>query len=253
MVISTDPVRPVGGPAAENNHYATGVIMVRSIRLFVLAFLALALVVSPALADDRTPDQIVVEATQALEQMAASSSNKGFPVDLLDEAAGVVIIPSMYKIGVVIGGSYGKGVIVARNGKVWSGPAFLEISAGSIGLQIGVQKSDVLLIVKTKRGLDSLLASQAKLGGGMGVTAGPVGADVSAATDTQLKAEIYSYARSKGLFAGISLEGAQVNPLPSFNEKYTGLGSSKAILSGKGKIPANGIKLQKLLIKLTAM
>ncbi len=217
----------------------------RLIAVSIVFCLALSL---PAWAADKTPEMIVNEAAQVLKEMAASDKDKGFPVDLLRGAAGVVIVPSMLKIGVVLGGSYGQGVILAKNAAgQWRGPAFLEVSAGSIGLQLGVQKSDVLLVIKTRRGVESLLTSQAKLGGDLAAVAGPMGAQVGAETDTMLKAEIYTYARSKGLFLGVSLQGAQVNVLPSFNEKYTGVASAPAILAGEGKIPASGKALLKTL------
>jgi len=134
---------------------------------------------------------------------------KGIPPSLLSNAYAVAVIPSVIKAGFILGGSYGKGVLVVRqsDGR-WSNPAFISLGAGSFGWQVGAQSSDIVLVFKNRKGVDNIANGKLTLGGDANVAAGPVGRHTSAATDGRLNAEIYSYARNRGLFAGISLEGA---------------------------------------------
>jgi len=223
------------------------------LRLCLVAGLVLGLALSlPAWAVEKTPDVIVEEASLVLKEMAASGRDKGFPVELIKGSAGVAIFPGMIKGGVIVGGAYGKGVILAHDKGQWNGPAFLEISAGSIGLQVGVESMDLILVIKNERGLKSFLASKFKLGADLGVAAGPVGASATAATDAQLKAEIYTYSRSKGLYAGVSLEGAGISSLPTSNKEYYGdVSHTEEILAGQGKTPASGLKLIEILKEMS--
>jgi len=153
-------------------------------------------------------DKRLDAATEVIEQMAVMPE-KGIPPSLLSSAYAVAVIPGAIKAGFFLGGSYGKGVLVVRqsDGR-WSNPAFITLGAGSFGWQIGAQSSDIVLVFKNRRGVENIAKGKLTLGGDANVAAGPVGRHTSASTDAQLKSEIYSYARNRGLFAGISLEGA---------------------------------------------
>jgi lipid-binding SYLF domain-containing protein len=136
---------------------------------------------------------------------------KGIPPALFKDAQGVAVFPGVIKAGFVIGGRYGRGVVLVRDrGDAWARPIFLTITGGSVGWQAGVQSTDLILVFKTRRSVDRILQGKGKvtLGADLAVAAGPVGCQAEAATDARLQAEIYSYSRSRGLFAGLSLEGA---------------------------------------------
>jgi len=135
--------------------------------------------------------------------------DKRVPSDLLTNAYAVAVIPDVIKAGFVIGGRHGVGMIsVKANDGTWSNPSFISMTGGSIGFQAGVQSTDVVLVFRTQRGVDSIVHGKFTLGADASVAAGQVGRDAHAATDAQLKAEIYSYSRSLGLFAGVALDGS---------------------------------------------
>lgn len=135
--------------------------------------------------------------------------DKRLPAEMLSNAYAVAVIPDVFKAGFVIGGRHGVGLVSIKNAdSTWSNPSFVSMSGGSIGFQIGIQSTDVILIFRTQRGVDSIVHGKFTLGADASVAAGPVGRDAHAATDAQLKAEIYSYSRSRGLFAGIALDGS---------------------------------------------
>jgi lipid-binding SYLF domain-containing protein len=170
--------------------------------------LALALCV-PAVAFAESDQEAKLDEVMEVVDAVARIPEQGIPPALLRNAEGVAVIPNVLKVGLVIGGRYGKGVLVVRrpNG-TWSDPVFVSITGGSVGWQIGAQSTDVVLVFESRRGIESLLKRKFTLGADASVAAGPVGREASAATDAGLKAEIYSYSRSRGLFAGVSLDGA---------------------------------------------
>ena len=136
---------------------------------------------------------------------------KCIPPALFQDAQGVAIIPGVVKVGFVVGGRFGRGVVLGRNPDgSWGNPVFITLASGSIGWQAGLESTDIVLVFKTRKGVERLLQGKGKLtlGAEAGVAAGPVGRQASAATDVQLKAEVYSYARSRGLFLGLALDGA---------------------------------------------
>ena len=151
------------------------------------------------------------------------------PADLLDKAECVIVLPSVMKAAFVIGGSYGRGVMTCRSGKEfsgpWSAPSMMALEAGSVGFQIGGEATDFVLLVMNKRGANSILTSQVKLGGDVAAAAGPKGRDAAASTDVTMRAEILSYSRSRGLFAGVSLEGSTLRPDNDGNERLYGKGN----------------------------
>lgn len=158
------------------------------------------------------------------------------PQDLLDKADCVVVFPSVLKAAFIVGGSYGRGAMSCRKGEnyngPWGPPSMMALEGGSFGLQIGGQATDFVLLVMNDRGANGILSSKVKLGGDASVAAGPVGRDASAETDASLRAEILSYSRARGVFAGISLEGSTVRPDGDANERIYGR-----------KIPAKDIVL----------
>ncbi|HVK10988.1 MAG TPA: lipid-binding SYLF domain-containing protein [Gemmataceae bacterium] len=158
------------------------------------------------------PARTLAEANEVLNDLAAIPE-KGIPPALLADAQGVAIIPRVIKAGFVVGGRAGHGVVLARDKTgAWGDPVFVDLAGASVGFQAGLESTDVVLVFKTRRSLDRLLDGKEKvtLGADASVAAGPVGRKVAAATDGRLEAEIYSYSRSRGLFAGVSLDGAAI-------------------------------------------
>jgi SH3 domain-containing YSC84-like protein 1 len=152
------------------------------------------------------------------------------PQDLLDKAECVIVLPSVMKFAIGFGGSYGRGVMTCRSGMnfsgPWSAPSMMALEGGSFGFQLGGQATDFVLLVLNQRGADSILTSRVKLGGDIAAAAGPKGRSVTASTDVTLRAEILSYSRSRGLFAGISLEGSTLRPDNDGNERLYGRGTT---------------------------
>jgi lipid-binding SYLF domain-containing protein len=140
--------------------------------------------------------------------------------DVLKDAHAVAFVPAMVKAGLIIGGEYGEGFILRKEGDKWFGPSFYNLGGGSLGLQIGVQKTAFVLVVNNEKGVEAFLRSRAKLGADVAVAAGPVGRRGDAATDGRLEASIYSYSMTKGLFAGVSLDGAALSISVKRNKEY---------------------------------
>ena len=167
------------------------------------------------------------------------------PADLLDKAECVIVLPSVLKFAIGFGGSYGRGVMSCRSGKEftgpWSAPSMMALEGGSFGLQLGGQATDFVLLVMNKRGASSILSSQVKLGGDVAAAAGPKGRNAAASTDVTLRAEILSYSRSRGLFAGISLAGSTLRPDNDGNERLYGKGVSgeDIVINSKIRPPAS--------------
>src|SRR5271170_6421469 len=187
----------------------------------------------------------------ALADMMRASDN-GIPQDLIDKAHCVVVIPGMKKAGFIFGAEYGRGFAVCRrhDGAGWSAPAAMRSEGGSFGFQIGASDTDVVLLVMNDGGMKHLLSDKFSLGGDATVAAGPIGRDASARTDAMMNAEILSYSRSHGLFAGISLTGATLRPDGSSNKELYGHDSTnREILTGDFKTPAAARKLEGSLIR----
>ena len=165
------------------------------------------------------------------------------PQDLLDKADCVVVFPSVLKAAFIVGGSYGRGAMTCRQGDdfkgPWGAPTMMALEGGSFGFQIGGQATDFVLLVMNERGARGILASKVKLGGDASVAAGPVGRDASADTDATLRAEILSYSRARGLFAGVSLEGSTIRPDNGDNTRLYGrkVPAREIVLSGKIAVP----------------
>jgi lipid-binding SYLF domain-containing protein len=177
------------------------------------------------------------------------------PQELLEKAECVIVIPSVTKVAVGFGGSYGRGAMVCRSGEKfrgpWGAPAMYALEGGSFGLQLGGQSTDLVLLVMNQRGADSILKSKVKLGADASAVAGPKGRDASADTDAYLRAEILSYSRSRGLFAGISLEGSTLRPDDDANARVYGrkITAREIVLGNKVAIPVTGRHLVQVLQK----
>jgi lipid-binding SYLF domain-containing protein len=170
-------------------------------------------------------------ATQILQDLKRIPEN-AVPPALLSRAYAVAVIPSVIKAGFIVGGTYGKGVVVARRADgQWSNPGFVQLTQGSLGFQAGAQSTDLILVFKTQRALDGLSSGKITLGGDASIAAGPVGRQATASTDLQMQSEIYSYARSRGFFAGVSLQGGVLSmDRKSNGEYYQGETSAAKIL-----------------------
>jgi len=177
------------------------------------------------------------------------------PKDLLDRAECVIVLPSVKKLAIGIGGSYGRGVMVCRGGEhftgAWGAPAMYALEGGNIGFQLGGQATDFVLLVMNKRGAESLMGTKVKLGADAAAAAGPKGRDTTAATDATMRAEILSYSRSRGLFAGVSLEGSTLRQDNGANENLYGrkLTAKEILREGKVGTPAAGHELDAVLAK----
>ena len=222
-------------------------------RLATLLCLALLLpTIARAAANEKEEDR-VKDAGQVLKEIIAIPDD--IPKDLFDRAECVIVLPSVKKFAIGIGGSYGRGVMSCRTGQhftgPWGAPALYALEGGNIGFQLGGQATDFVLLVMNPRGAESLMGSKVKLGADAAAAAGPKGRDSTAATDVEMRAEILSYSRSRGLFAGVSLEGSTLRPDNRANEKLYGrkLNVKEIIREGKVGVPASGRELVSLLDK----
>ena len=165
------------------------------------------------------------------------------PIKLLNEAQAIAVIPDVVKLGFVIGGRRGKGLIAIRGEDgTWSNPSFIILTGGSFGFQAGVQSADVILVFRNAKGVDSIVNGKFTLGADASVAAGPVGRSAQASTDEQLKAEIYSYSRARGLFAGISIDGAVMQIDKKANAAVYGReATSRMILEGRADKPSDAV------------
>lgn len=181
---------------------------------------ALTLAALPAYAQKKEKER-VANAGRVMREILNIPDD--IPQDLLDKAECVIVLPSVLKFAIGIGGSYGRGVMTCRGGDTftgpWGAPSMIALEGGSFGLQLGGQATDFVLLVMNQRGAEGILSSKVKLGADAAAAAGPKGRDAAAATDLTMRAEILSYSRSRGLFAGVSLEGSTLRPDNEANEK----------------------------------
>src|SRR5277367_5346827 len=208
-------------------------------------------ITTAAFAADRevkVDDRLDASADTLIDMMMAS--DKGIPHDLLDKAKCVVVVPGMKKAGFIFGAKYGRGFATCRRegGLGWSAPAAMQVEGGSFGFQIGASETDVALLVMNDGGMKHLLSDKFTLGGEATVAGGPLGRDATAQTDAELNAEMLSYSRARGLFAGISLEGATLRPDEETNRELYGRDSTnREILTGDFKTPASARKFEHVL------
>jgi lipid-binding SYLF domain-containing protein len=198
--------------------------------------------ITPMWPADKVKDEARLnESSTVLKQILARHDN--VPHGLLGKADCVVVFPSVKKAAFIIGASYGRGAMTCRTGKYfegpWGAPTMMALEGGSIGLQAGGQATDFVLLVMNDRGANAILSSKVKLGGDVSAAAGPVGRDASAETDVSLRAEILSYSRARGLFAGVSLAGSTIRPDNTANQKIYGrkIPAKTIALSGATAVP----------------
>ena len=202
--------------------------------LAVLLSLSLSSTVAVAQPADSSESARLKQAVTIFSEIM-SADDKSIPRAILGKAEAIAIFPSTIKAGFVVGGMRGRGVISARTASGWSAPAFMTLTGGSIGLQIGGQAADLILVIMQRRGLESLVRNQFKLGADASVAAGPVGRDAQASTDLQLRAEILSYSRARGLFAGVTINGSTLRADRDGNERFYGkrLDTGQIVLMGQ--------------------
>jgi lipid-binding SYLF domain-containing protein len=182
----------------------------------------------------------VADAATVLEEIMAAADSS-VPSTIMEKAEGIAVFPSLIKGGIIVGAQRGRGVLSVRDKKSggWSSPAFLTITGGSVGAQIGAQAIDLVLVINNQRGLEQLVKNQFKIGADAAVAAGPVGRDASASTDIQLRAQILSYSRARGLFAGVTLNGSTIRQDRDANERFYGTAyrTSQIVFDGLGGSP----------------
>jgi lipid-binding SYLF domain-containing protein len=210
-----------------------------SLAAVVLAALAVAVPVSAQKTSEDEVKRITDAATVLDEIMGAA--DKTVPRSVMEKAEGIAVFPSLLRGGIGIGGQRGHGVLSVRDKKTggWSSPAFLTITGGSVGAQFGFQAIDLVLVINNQRGLEQLIKNQFKLGADAAVAAGPVGRDASASTDIQMRAQILSYSRSRGLFAGVTLNGSTIRQDRDANERLYGTAfrTGQIVFDGMGGAP----------------
>ncbi|HZU45526.1 MAG TPA: lipid-binding SYLF domain-containing protein [Terriglobales bacterium] len=204
---------------------------------FIISALVLG-VALPAVASDRDDDIERIQAATQVFHEIMSTPDKSIPQGLLESAECVAIIPGEKKVAFGVGGNYGKGLATCRTGHGWSAPLFLAVGGGSVGFQIGGSSTDIVMLFMNDQALQSLMSDKFRIGADATAAAGPVGRQAAAGTDVKLNAQILTYARSKGAFAGISLNGAVVQPDESGNRALYGADvNRKDILDGKVAAP----------------
>ena len=199
--------------------------------------LALGLLL-PALASTRSGDNGRVQRAGQVFSEIMRTPDRGIPREILEGAQCIAIVPGELNFALGFGGTYGKGIATCRAGRGWGAPMFIQVGGGSWGLQLGGQSTDVIMVFRTHAGLVRLLRDKVKLGAGAAASAGPVGRHVTASTDASMHAEILTYSRSRGAFAGISLNGDLVQPDQSGNRAMYGRRSWQSILNGQAAAPA---------------
>ena len=228
--------------------------MFKALRRLSLVAFALLLPLAAVHAADDTPEQRAQNALRVLNEIE-QAPDKSIPTDLLRDARAIAVIPDVLKVGFVFGGRRGEGLISVKNPDgTWSNPSFISFGGGSVGFQIGVSKTDVILVFRTQRGVDSIVNGKFTVGADASAAAGPVGRTASAATDSQLKAEIYSYSRARGLFAGVALDGSVIKIDYDANAAVYGAGVTprRIFEGGVSKVPAAVVRFRDALEEYTS-
>lgn len=209
-------------------------------------FLFLILALLPAYSQKKE-SQRVSTAGKVITEILHVPDN--IPRDLLDRAECAIVLPGVLKFAFGVGGSYGRGAMTCRGGQnfngPWGAPSMIALEGGSFGLQLGGQATDFVLLVMNNRGAEGILTSKVKLGADASAAAGPKGRDAAAATDATMRAEILTYSRSRGLFAGVSLEGSTLRPDNDANKKLYGkeIPARDIVLHGRARVPASARQL----------
>ncbi|MEK6322746.1 MAG: lipid-binding SYLF domain-containing protein [Acidobacteriota bacterium] len=216
----------------------------------LVSCLLLLLLSSAAMAADRRDEvKRLQRATQVFKEMMRTP-DKGIPQDLLDKAECIAVVPGLKKGGLGLGGKYGKGLVMCRKkDRKWTAPSFLTIEGGSIGLQIGFEQIDVIMLIMNRNGIDRLIGDKFTIGADASAAAGPVGRQTAAQTNIRLDAQILTYSRAKGLFAGISLDGATLRQDKDDNRDFYGkdIDARTILLEGEVAMPAEARALASAL------
>ena len=208
-------------------------------RTTLTTFIALLMAAAAASAISTDNTKRIQEAATVLHQLHAIP-DKDIPQDLWDKAQCVIVVPSLKKAAFIVGGEYGKGLMSCRRNGGWSAPVFMQIGKGSFGAQIGAQAIDLVLLVMNSGGMEKLLQDKVTLGAGISAAVGPVGRHAQAGTDARMNAEILSYSRAQGLFAGIDLSGGVLRPDDDDNQDVYGkaISARQVLLEGAANTPA---------------
>lgn len=194
----------------------------------------------PSAQDNQNTDEAkrVRDATTVFGEIMGAEDN-AIPTAILRNAEGIAIFPDTVKAGFIVGGTRGRGILSVRSATGWSAPAFMTLTGGSVGLQIGGQAADIILVINERRGLENLVRNQFKIGADASVAAGPVGREAQAATDIQLRAQILSYSRARGLFAGVTINGSTIRQDVDANERFYGkrLETGQIVFDGAAGTP----------------
>jgi lipid-binding SYLF domain-containing protein len=213
-----------------------------------LALICLSFMLSSAAfaASTRENLQARLDAAKAVLDEIMAAKDRSIPLDILHHATCVAVVPGMVKGAFVFGGQYGQGVVTCRTGHGWSAPVFIRMAGGSFGFQIGGQSTDLVLVAVNDRGLQDLLKSKFKIGGDASAAAGPVGRAGQASTDWKMSAELLSYSRNKGIFAGIDLDGTSVSQNREDTEVFFGQAHSfESVLKGNVDVPEGAVEFVK--------
>ncbi len=223
------------------------------IRLIAAALAVALLAAGPVPARAADPHKKIDDAVRVLEEMM-KESDKSIPAGLIAECAAIAVIPDVIKAGFIIGGRHGKGVLLVRTPSGgWGDPAFIDLKGGSLGWQAGVQSADIVLVFRTPRGVENIAEGKFTLGADAGIAAGPLGRQAEASTDSAFKAEILSYSRSRGLYAGLSLQGSSLQEDRKANKEfYGGATTMKDILAGRAGTAPAAAKLKAALVAAAA-
>jgi len=213
------------------------------------------LIASPYLTIAGYTEERKVDASAEVLDAIMTIPEQRIPPVFLKNAYGIAVIPEVIKAGFVVGGRYGQGIIAVRTESgSWSDPLFITLAGASIGFQAGLQSSDVILVFKSKRSVDGIIEGKVTLGADAAVAAGPVGRQAAAATDIEFKAEIYSYSRSRGIFAGVSLDGAVLQVEREITASFYGVKNidpGEVFKGGTYTAPAASERFKKVLLKYT--
>lgn len=227
--------------------------MFKALRRCSLVALALLLPAMAVHAED-PPLERAQNAVRVLREVM-QAPDKAIPQDLLKNAKAIAVIPDMVKAGLIFGGRRGEGLISVKGADgTWSNPSFITLTGGSVGFQAGVSSTDVVLVFRTQRGVDSIVNGKFTMGADAAAAAGPVGRTASASTDAQMKAEIYSYSRSRGLFAGVALDGSVLRIDYDANASIYGAGVTprRIFEGGVGNVPSPVVDFRDQLEEYTS-
>jgi lipid-binding SYLF domain-containing protein len=219
---------------------------------FSLWIAFVSMLVAPAMAQEKEQERVGNAGKVMQEILQAPDS---IPQSVLDKADCVVVLPSVVKVAIGIGGSYGRGVMTCRGGAdfkgKWGSPTMMALEGGSVGFQLGGQATDFVLLLMSPKSATGILSSKVKLGGDVSAAAGPVGRQASAETDVTMRAEILSYSRARGLFGGVSLQGSTLRPDNDANKNLYGskMDAKDIVLKGTVRPPSNAAKLLETLDK----